>query len=252
MKVFVTKNQMVAYCFATEGEAKEKASKMVGANVICLNTEEIEAEVVVGYNWRETATCSGIMLHDTNWRVQDVPELVKELPADFMQEVRAAVKAAAEKAATAEAAQRAAEEEAHRQKYENFSGVRAGLIYKNGVVVGEVADDDEEEEVLINLTPHPINLLGKGKEITLPKAENPARVEEVQTQQRTFAGVACVNLAYGEVVGLPELKEGTIYIVSRPVAEACKGKRNDVAVVTDFIRDAEGKIIAASKIGVLC
>lgn len=41
---------------------------------------------------------------------------------------------------------------------------------------------------------------------------------------------------------LPPIEEGTIYIVSRLVADVYKGLRDDLVFPYDFIRDTKGKI----------
>ena len=52
-----------------------------------------------------------------------------------------------------------------------------------------------------------------------------------------------VNLSvFGEISGLPAPVEGTVYVVSRIVAEACKN-RDDLLIVDDTVRDEDGRII---------
>lgn len=51
-----------------------------------------------------------------------------------------------------------------------------------------------------------------------------------------------IRKTYGEVVGLPDPIEGTIYIVSALVAQLTKD-RNDLYLPGNIVRDSRGKII---------
>ena len=51
------------------------------------------------------------------------------------------------------------------------------------------------------------------------------------------------STSFGEVDGLPEPQEGTIFIVSALVAQALKGVRNDLVIPDDTVRDEQGRII---------
>ena len=48
---------------------------------------------------------------------------------------------------------------------------------------------------------------------------------------------------FGQVENLPDPVEDTFYVVSRVVAEAVRGKRNDVVYPTKFVRDDDGKVV---------
>jgi len=87
--------------------------------------------------------------------------------------------------------------------------------------------------------------------ITLPAPARHARVE----QKSTFLGnlplgnalgaeyhIPIYDNEYGEVQGLPPVKQGVYYIVSRMVAEAA-WDRHDLLVPNDTVRDANGRII---------
>ncbi len=99
---------------------------------------------------------------------------------------------------------------------------------------------------LINLTPHAVNLIAS-EAITLPPSGVVARcaVERTQVGVVEIDGIQVpVNQTrFGEVTGLPEPKEETIYIVSALVAQAAG--REDVLMVDDTVRDSEGRIIGA-------
>lgn len=73
---------------------------------------------------------------------------------------------------------------------------------------------------LVNLTPHPIVLSrpDEGFHLVVPSEDkdNPARVEETTVE----VSPGYYTVKYGEVYGLPDPEEGTIYIVSAMVRSA--------------------------------
>jgi len=91
-----------------------------------------------------------------------------------------------------------------------------------------------------NLTPHPIVLDGE----TYP-SEGSLRVS---TETQTVGGtpIPLSISKFGQVENLPEEKRGTLYIVSRLVAEATK--RKDFLIVNETIRDKSGKIIGCKSL----
>ena len=66
-----------------------------------------------------------------------------------------------------------------------------------------------------------------------------------------FNGVSLNSNTYGEVVGLPEPAENTLYIVSSIVAHAVKGKRADCIIVDKTIRDEKNFIIGCKGFAVI-
>lgn len=90
----------------------------------------------------------------------------------------------------------------------------------------------------VNLTPHEIVLCG----MTLPSS-GLARCATLEKQIAVIDGVRVNRRTFGEVTGLPEPQEGTVFIVSALVAQAVSGQRDDVYVVDETIRDSEGRII---------
>jgi hypothetical protein len=104
---------------------------------------------------------------------------------------------------------------------------------------------------LVNLTPHPLCLMPGGPEgptVTIPPSGIVARcaTSRVQVDTVSLDGVTVpVNKTeFGEVTGLPDPQEGTIYIVSSLVAQAVPD-RQDVFIVDDAVRDEQGRIIGA-------
>lgn len=101
---------------------------------------------------------------------------------------------------------------------------------------------------LINCTPHKINLVGQNDEpvAVIPPSENTARVS-VSRKTVDTVGVngreIPVNVSvFGDVIGLPDPKDGVRYIVSRIVADAASD-RDDLLIVDDTVRDEEKRIV---------
>lgn len=94
----------------------------------------------------------------------------------------------------------------------------------------------------INLTPHDVIITVDGKTETI-KSSGLARCQEKSTQVDLIDGwIPVYETEYGEVSGLPEPKEGTIYIVSAIVAKAVQN-RTDVFIPAKTLRDSNGNII---------
>lgn len=98
---------------------------------------------------------------------------------------------------------------------------------------------------LINLTPHKINILTEGSEITIPPSGQVARCTEIRRPLTPIncmgLDIPCIEMVYGNPTNLPEPQEGTIYITSTLVAQAAC--RDDVLSPGYAIRDDDGNII---------
>lgn len=95
---------------------------------------------------------------------------------------------------------------------------------------------------IINLTPHDINLLLED-DVIIFKSQGIARVQQKENFEERFDQIPIYKNRYGKVEGLPEEKEGIYYIVSFVVANALKGQRNDLLIVTQAERNEKGQII---------
>lgn len=92
--------------------------------------------------------------------------------------------------------------------------------------------------IIINLTPHTINVCGGGSYAS----SGVARVSETETQIGTVNGIPLFRKTWGPVVGLPAPQPDTIYIVSAMV-KAAAGNRSDLLVPTKLVRDENGNVI---------
>ena len=103
---------------------------------------------------------------------------------------------------------------------------------------------------VINLTPHSINLVGG------PEFEPSGQVARISSTNES-AGELLVNgelvplitEEFGEVIGLPEEKEGTMFIVSGLVFS--HSKRRDLLVPGEQVRDEQGRVIGCKSFQVM-
>ncbi len=95
----------------------------------------------------------------------------------------------------------------------------------------EAASDDVK---LVNLTPHDIHYKSGGETIALSPSGTVARVNQVQKNVGSVAGLPVNYTEYGDVDGLPEFDPNgkVYYVVSTIVAQALseKSARNDYIV----------------------
>lgn len=107
------------------------------------------------------------------------------------------------------------------------------------------------EVTIINATPHAVTIMdGDNNAIrTFAPSGICPRCSVTRETVSNISGIPVNRSVFGEVVGLPEYEEDTIYIVSRVVAEAAK--RNDLFVVDDAVRDEAGRIIGCRALAVI-
>jgi hypothetical protein len=111
---------------------------------------------------------------------------------------------------------------------------------------------------VINLTPHSINLVtDDGDELlTIPPSGTVARVSQDTKSLAVFnlngVDVPITHNVYGDIEGLPAPSEDTQYVVSAMVASAVngkrKGKRNDILVPNESVRDDAGRIVGCKSL----
>lgn len=105
---------------------------------------------------------------------------------------------------------------------------------------------------IINLTPHTLTFMNADNRVLFTVSSSGiARA----TQTRVCTGAIESNgfsipvnaSSYGEVSGLPDPEEGTIYIVSALTAQAVP-ERKDVFITDDAVRDEQGRVIGCRAI----
>lgn len=101
---------------------------------------------------------------------------------------------------------------------------------------------------LVNLTPHPIYLVGdKGGMALLPSgtvARCEVQRERIGEIMLGDATLPVYRSTLGAVEGLPDPAEDTVYIVSSLVAQAVPD-RDDVLFPDELVRDENGRVIGA-------
>jgi len=102
---------------------------------------------------------------------------------------------------------------------------------------------------LINLTPHPIVVVGEEGERIIPPSGMVLRLPERVEPAGEVEGIPVVRKALDGASALPAMEEGVFYVVSLAVAQAAR--RPDFLVPDDFIRDGEGRIVGCRRLAVL-
>jgi len=104
----------------------------------------------------------------------------------------------------------------------------------------------------VNLTPHEIVVYMKDdiEQMRIPPSGKVARVSVIRQQVKEIEGIPVYNCEFGNVEGIPEPKEGVIYIVSTLVRQALtrRGEIRADVIAPDtspdsVVRDKEGKTI---------
>lgn len=102
---------------------------------------------------------------------------------------------------------------------------------------------------LVNLTPHTINVQGVSGEVReISPSGVVARVSESSEVVGEVEGIALYASVYGEVVDLPEPKEGLLFVVSALVKSAVPN-RADVVSPGALVRNAEGQPVGCRACG---
>lgn len=112
------------------------------------------------------------------------------------------------------------------------------------------------EKKLVNLTPHTVTLVCGQLTVEIPPSGQVARVSATAQQVGSIEidgfSFPVVKTVFGEVTGLPEPQEDTVYIVSTLVLSAVQGRKDVVAPNTGAaIRDSEGRVVGVPGFQVL-
>ena len=101
--------------------------------------------------------------------------------------------------------------------------------------------------MIINKTPHPVNIVDGPVFPACPKEELIRLAVSVQPA-KSIDNIPTSVTVFGEPVGLPDYQEGIWYIVSQLVKSALPN-RVDLLVPADVARDADGTIIGCRSLG---
>lgn len=100
--------------------------------------------------------------------------------------------------------------------------------------------------MLINLTPHVINLIPGGE---IPSS-GVARCSQFEVVLDVIDGIKITKQTFGEVTGLPEPRDGVYYIVSKIVAQACPD-RHDLLIPGPAVKGEDGRPIGCNGLSVI-
>ena len=99
---------------------------------------------------------------------------------------------------------------------------------------------------LMNLTPHALNVRkADGTFLELPPSGTVARRSVERIVVGEIDGITIYATKFGQLEGLPEPSDGTVYIVSALAAQAC-ADRHDVLVPGEAIRDDNGRVVGCN------
>lgn len=102
---------------------------------------------------------------------------------------------------------------------------------------------------IVNLTPHQVTVRTESGDRVFEPSGQVARVAVTSVQTDEIDGIPVVSQTYGQIEGLPEPQEGTIFIVSMVVRQAAQEKGRTDVVSPDTspqgaIRNEQGQIVA--------
>lgn len=132
---------------------------------------------------------------------------------------------------------RAATADEHAQ---SLTAGETGAFELDGRVVFIAGGPEDAETTIVNLTPHPVTIAG----CTIDPDGRIPRVAEEISRVGEIGGLPVVEIRLGQVHGLPEPTPGTVYIVSRMVAEAAPA-RDDLVIPGKQMRDEQGRVVGA-------
>lgn len=105
---------------------------------------------------------------------------------------------------------------------------------------------------IINLTPHQVSVLVGEEMKTFEPSGMIARVSTNCKVVGYVDGIEIVAQTYGDIQGLPEPQEGTLYLVSLLVRQAAQAQGRTDVISPDTspesaIRDVEGRIVGVRR-----
>ena len=100
----------------------------------------------------------------------------------------------------------------------------------------------------VNLTPHTLTVSATdGKIISIAPSGTVARcnqtVSVVDTVTVDGHKIQVTSVILGDVTDLPDPQDGTVFIVSRLVADKMRDSRKDLLIPGPLLRDKDGKVI---------
>lgn len=102
---------------------------------------------------------------------------------------------------------------------------------------------------IINLTPHQVTVRTESGDRVFEPSGQVARVAVTSVQTDEIDGIPVFEQTFGDIEGLPDPEEGTIYLVSMMVRQAAQEQGRTDVVSPDTspqgaIRNEQGQIVA--------
>ena len=118
----------------------------------------------------------------------------------------------------------------------------------------EITKDDGVKINIVNLTPHKITFVTDKGNLSIDPSGEIARVSSTTKEvgyiyvSKFGIKIPTTTTVYGEIEGLPDPKENTIFVVSSLVAQRVP-EREDVFIPNESVRDENGRIIGCRSFG---
>jgi len=100
---------------------------------------------------------------------------------------------------------------------------------------------------VVHLTPHEVKIVDGGNNVVAVfPSDGVARASQHDVLVDEINSIPVVKTEFGEVLGLPEPTEGTVFIVSRITVEAAQAQgrsTDDLLTTSGAVRDDQGRIV---------
>ena len=100
---------------------------------------------------------------------------------------------------------------------------------------------------IVNLTPHEVKIVDGGNNVVAVfPSDGVAWVSQYDVLVDEINSIPVVKTEFGEVLGLPEPAEDTVFIVSRITVEVARARglnTDDLLITSGAVRDDQGRII---------
>ena len=100
---------------------------------------------------------------------------------------------------------------------------------------------------VVNLTPHEVKIVDGGNNVVAVfPSDGVARASQHDVLVDEINSIPVVKTEFGEVLGLPEPTEGTVFIVSRITVEVARARglnTDDLLITSGAVRDDQGRIV---------
>ena len=100
---------------------------------------------------------------------------------------------------------------------------------------------------VVNLTPHEVKIVDGGNNVVAVfPSDGVARASQHDVLVDEINSIPVVKTEFGEVLGLPEPAEDTVFIVSRITVEVARARglnTDDLLITSGAVRDDQGRIV---------